>query len=436
MNRLILILFLVLTSESSMAANCTFVIMGGSKDWLSLMPGVNTDISIDVDTAVKMEAMRSGCKIVAMSNDTEADFLTKIKTLPKKAGMTYHLAFTDHGLPAGKNINDSLMITGISNHTTFAKFIDALKVSIPAGSHISYHTNNCYPNLAEALIANNLEKHFDICGGSSTVSEQMSWNMHDLEVYTNGNYSGPYGAVGLHFANDFKKKFGVNPSMSDFHAKAKRGDRGNLTRQPGLVTSMRFANNTIVAKKIKSPLLATDVNELLLAVNWKNDDALNKFLAIPKKTLIESTESFMNGSCKTYQANPFEDFLKTIVPLYSTLLRSDYDSLPAPYGQQSKVAKAWLLANQKKLAVLIATNAREKAEFLKKYKNYPKEKYSNVEEEWQTIKQKQGFALRDFEFNLRTLQEGLVLQSFMINATKEEKARYQAFLACENKPIY
>lgn len=410
--------------------------MGGSKDWLSLMPGLPTDISIDVDAAVKDEARKSGCQIISMANVNEVDFLKKIKSLPKKVGMTYHLAFTDHGAPASKNINESILITGLGEHTTYPKFLNALKETIPKGSHISFQTNNCWPHFSEALIVNNMENHFDICGGSSTIPEQMSWNKHDLDVYTNGNYDGPYGAVGLHYANEFKKINGYNPSLSDFHAHAKKGDRGNRGRQPGLTTSVNYANLILLSKKIKSPLIATDINDLLLSINWKNGEALDKFLATPKQKIDALTESFLSGSCRTFQKNPFEDFLKTISPIYYNLLVSDYDSLPNPYRRQVKDAKKWMQVHQKNLATLLSTIVLEKGEFIKKSKNFPKEKYAKVEEEWVRLKDKHSFALKDYEYNLRILQEGMVIQSFMVNSNPEEKLRYQKFLACENKPIY
>lgn len=221
----ILAMLFIFTFHSSplLAGNCVFVIMGGSKSWISILPGGPTDISIDVDAAVKDEARKTGCQIISMANDDESTFLNNLKALKKtKPGTNYHLAFTDHGAPPVKNILDSALITGLGKHTTYGKFLVALKENIPKGSHVTFQTNNCWGNISEAVIASKLESHFEICGGSSTSAQQMSWNMHELYFRDNGVVIGPYGALGLHYANQFKKKNGRTPGIADFHHNAKK----------------------------------------------------------------------------------------------------------------------------------------------------------------------------------------------------------------------
>lgn len=425
----------ILLAKSS--GNCVFVIMGGSKDWKSLLPGIPTDISIDVDAAVKKEAAKSGCQIISMANDNEANFLKNLKSLSKVSpGTTFHLAFTDHGAPADQNVNKSVVVTGKQQYTTYQKLLNALKENIPKGSHVTFQTNMCWPHVSEAIIANNLESHFEMCGGSSTSSKQMSWNRHDLSINMNGEVAGPYGAVGLNFANEFKEKNGRAPSMTDFHYHAKKGDLGNLSRQPGLTTSLSFANNTLLLKKQISPLVGSDMNELLLEINWKNDAALDNFLNSSNKKIVEFTETHINGTCLNFAKTPYDSFIKKIAPVYYNLINSNFDTLPAPYGVQSKLAKDWLLKNQKNLTKIISSIAIEKAEFVKKNQHFPKEKYPEVEAQWNKLQDKYSTKLRDYEFNLRVLQEGKVVQDFMNNSTAEEKTRFQKFVDCESKPIF
>lgn len=436
-----LIVSLFMSPDLFAASNCVFVIMGGSKNWVTLLPLEPTDISIDVDAAVKSEAKKTGCQIISMANDNEADFLNhfkKLKSITKnnKPGTTYHLAFTDHGAPYdGKGVETPL-ITGVGEHTSYGKFFQALKENIPAGSHVTYQTNNCWPHIAELITTSQLDSHFDMCGGSSGIAEQMSWNLHDLDEDDNGKIIGPYGAVGLHFANAWKKKYGRAPSIADFHHHSKSGDLGNLVRQPGLTTSLSFANSTLRSKKQKSPLVATDIVDLMSDINWKNDKALDQFLGNSTEEILKATESRMTGTCLINQKNPFDDFMKRISPLYSSLMNSQYDLLPAPYGAQNKEAKNWMQKNQKNLARILSGIAIEKAQFIKMNKNYPKEKYTNIEESWNLLKKKHAKSLREYVFHLRILQEGKVVQNFMKDASVSEKSRFQKLIQCESKPMF
>lgn len=428
----------ILTSAEVNASdsNCVFLIMGGKKEWVSLLPGLSTDISIDVDAAVKKEAARSGCKIITTANDSEEVFLAKIKELKKSPkGATFHLAFTDHGAPAGPKLNDSLLVTGPGEYITYGKFFAALKENIPKGSHVSFQTNNCWPHLSEALIENNTEGQFEMCGGSSTIPEQMSWNLHRIYTEDDGTLAGPYGALGLRFANEYKKKNGKNPSLQEFHYHAKKGDLGNLKRQPGLTTSVSFAQS-VVQKKSKNSLLKTDIDDLLLAINWKNDAALEKFLKVDKKSLENLTEKSIDGTCTVYSKDPFGQFLKIIAPLQANLVNTNFLNLPAPISSQSIAAQKWMKNNSKFLAKLLSGIAMEKAQFIKKHKLHPKEKYEKIEKLWEELTEKHSMSLRDYEFNLRILQEGKLVQNFMNVASNDEKKRFSNFLTCETKPIY
>lgn len=439
MRGLFFLLLLALYSNSIFAEtnNCVFVVMGGSKNWLSLFPMEKTDLSINVDAEIKKEAYKSGCRVISMANDDEATFLKKISQLSsEKPGTSFHLAFTDHGAPAGKNVRDSALITGLGEHTTYGKFMDTLKAAIPKGSHITFQTNSCWPNITEAIVASKLESHFKICGGSSTVSEQMSWNLPHLRENYEGRLVGPYGAAGLHFANQFKKKYKRAPSMAEFHYHAKKADFGNIGKQPGLISSASYAHKTLLQKKQKSPLLPVDIGKVLSGISWKDDSALEKFLNSSNADLTRATQSHLNGTCAVYGKNPFDDFIKQIAPVYTQLVNSNFADLPTPYRNESLSAKNWLIKNQKKFTAILSQIAREKAEFVQKNKIFPREKYPKIEEDWEEMNRLHAKLLYDYQFNLRILQEGKVVQNFLNTASTEEKNRFSKFIDCESKPMF
>ncbi|MBC7538248.1 MAG: hypothetical protein H7281_05470 [Bacteriovorax sp.] len=438
--QLIFSLLILFHSTNLMAENCVVVIFGGSKSWISLLPGQATDISIDVASLITSQAKKTGCEILSFSNDSEKSFFEKLKTLKRspydKPGTNYHFAFADHGTSANaKNINDSYIITGLGEYSTYGKLMGALKEDLPKGAHITFQTNNCWPNMSEAIIANDLETHFDICGGSSTSRERMSWNMHELSTSKSGESVGAYGVVGLSFANDMKKNLSRFPSMSEFHYSAKKGDLGNQKRQAGLTTSLSFADLKLKEMKQKSLLNSQDIFETISGINWKNDKALDTFLANTDSQIKMQTDSMLSGMCTIKSAAPYDNFLKTFSALYQNLMNNNPDLLPAPYSKQSKSAKNYFLRNQKNLADLLSTNARERAIFVKKYEFYPKENYKNVEALWNKLISAQNEKLADYEFNLRLLQEGKTIQNFMNSANIKDKERFQKFLDCENRAM-
>jgi len=375
---------------------CVFVILGGSKISPDVLPPGYTDISDDVYKAVTKEAKKSGCQIISMANDEEEKFLNNLKQLSKfKSGTSFHIAFTDHGSHPKDNVNESMVVTGPGDHTTYKKLLDALEKNIPKGSHVSFQTNSCWPNVSEAIIANNLESRLDICGGSSTAAEQMSWNTHKIVIDASGNKIGPYGAIGLQFANEYKQKNGHYPSTFEFHYQAKKGDFSNMSRQPGLTTSLIYAKNQLIAKKIHSPLFGIDMNEVFSKIDWNKDTALDDFLNL-KTISLNSEDEVAKATCKDNGKLPLGNLINAVKPLsnLNNLINSNFELLPSPYREQSWLAKNWLKKNQKKLIKILNANEVEKDAFLKKYKNFPKEKYVATEAEWNKLMARQSQILR------------------------------------------
>lgn len=428
-----------LLSSAAFGGNCVVVILGGAKEYMTLLPGIPTDISIDVENAVKNQAMRTGCMILSTANDSEEEFyktLSRLKNPPfNKAGTNYHIAFTDHGAPPGAKINESIILTGKGHSTTNGRFMKELKNFIPKGSHVTYETNSCWGgSFADAVFANNMDQYFSMCGGSSTAPHVMSWNLHSLSK-TDGKTTGPYGAVGFSYANDVKRATSRFPGIGDFHYQAKKGDVGNLTRQPGLTTSVAFAHYNLLKSKIKSPLDVVDISDTLMSINWKPGLTLETFINGNVETQTHQVQAGLFGACTTKAKNPLTDFMAKFGPLYRNLLNQQTDSLPAPIGGRTKLSRDFLLRNQRMFSSLITTVARERAEFIKKNQNYPREKYANIEEDWKALMRSQNSRMSEYMFHFRQLQEGKTVQAFLGRANAEEKKRFLNLLECEKRPM-
>jgi len=427
-------------STSLIAGDCVVVVFGGAKEWLTMLPGIPTDISIDVDSAVRSEASKTGCRILTMANDTEKDFyenLKKLKSPPyNKAGTNYHLAFTDHGAPPGNKINESVILTGKGQHTTYGKFLTELKNILPKGSQVTFQTNTCWPNFSDALIANKMEDTFSICGSSSTSNAQMSWNLHELEKNNKGETIGPYGAVGLNYVNRVKELTNKFPGISDFHYQAKKGDLGNLRRQPGTTTSLAFAVVKLKEAKAKIPLEQKDISDYFSQINWKNNQEMIKYINGNPATQTQDVDAILTGgTCRNVDKNPFTNFLQNFSVIYQSLINKNLENLPNPYGLRTKKARDFLLRNQKNLSKLLATIARDRAEFIKKNTLHPREKYAEVEAQWQAMSKLHNQKLSDYFFQFRILQEGKTVQEFLSRTNDIDKKRFEKFVKCEKRPM-
>ena len=439
MNKKLLILcWCVFSSMSFAKDDCVFFVMGGAKDWMTLLPKIVTDISISVDAGVKEQARRTGCDIISTSNDTPEDFKKHLAKLKKyKPGTKFHFALTDHGAPPDmRNINGSWLTTGMGQFISYHDFFTNLKNTIPKGSHLTFHVNTCYPGMNDALLANKMEDHFDVCSSSSTMPELMSMNLHELEKLPNGNVRGPYGVLGLDYANEFKKKNGRAPSLTDFHLNGRKGDLGNLKRAPGMTTSMTFAYRVLQKKKMPIPLAHSDLEQRIAIINWKDKDALEKFLSTSKEEIAQTIQMQLAPQCQTKLADPFGKFLNGLAPVYQALMQESSELLPSPYKEYTEASRSWLRAHQKDLHSMLALVAKEKAEFIEKKKLYPREKYPEVEEEWQTMSLRHSEMMSKFDYHLRQMQEGKMLREFFVSATPAERERFNTYHKCEQRPMF
>lgn len=436
LTKLLILICITMLIQPAKASDCVFVILGGAKVLAKELAGTGyTDISDDVFIAVTKEAKQTGCQIISMANDTEKKFVSNLEQLKKfKPGTKFHLAFTDHGARGKESIEESLVVTGAGNYITYKNLLLRLEENIPPGSHVSFQSNSCWPLLSEAIISTKTESKIDICGATSTVSEQMSYNNHKIAVVKQGNKSGPFGAIGINFANEYKKRNGHYPSTLDFNFHAKRGDMGNMSRQPGLLTSLTYAKMQLILKKKQDPLFYIDLNNVLDKINWKSDTAIDNFITGPQSHSIVENET-AGESCKNCVKSPFGGLIRVAEPI-NNLVSTSFDLLPSPFKEQGWQARTWLKKNQKSLAKILENNLKEKNDFIKKHERFPKEKYSATEEKWKKLIARQSLELKDYHFNLRIIQEAKMLQDFIMTASADEKKRFQKFLDCEKKPIF
>ncbi|RPJ78468.1 MAG: hypothetical protein EHM20_03830 [Alphaproteobacteria bacterium] len=370
-----------------------------------------------------------------MANDTEENFVSNLQKLKKfKSGTTFHLAFTDHGGRGKESVDDSLVVTGAGNYITYKNLLLTLEENIPKGSHVTFQSNSCWPLFSEAIISTKIESKLDICGATSTVSEQMSYNAHKIAFDKNGKKNGPFGAIGLNFANEYKSRNGRYPSTLDFNFHAKKGDIANMSRQPGLLTSLTYAKTQLILKKKQDPLFYLDLNNVLDKIDWNGDTAIDNFITGPQSHNIVVNDT-PGAACKDCVKSIYGELIRVVEPI-NNLVNSNFDLLPSPFKEQSWQAKTWLKKNQKSLAKILKNNLKEKNDFIKKYERFPKEKYAATEEQWNKLVSKQSMALKEYQFNMRIIQEGKMLQDFIKSATPSERSRFQKFLDCENKPIF
>lgn len=436
--KFIIIIFIALFTQNIWAKeNCVFFIMGGAKDWMTILPKLVTDISISVDAGVREQAEKSGCDVITTSNDSPEDFkrhLTKLKKY--KTGTKFHFALTDHGAPPDmRHINGSWLTTGMGQFISYHDFFSTLKATIPSQSHVTFHVNTCYPGMSDAILANKLEDHFSICASSSTMPDQMSMNLHEMEKFSNGYVRGPYGVLGLDFANSYKKRYGKAPSLLSFHLNGRKGDIGNLKRQPGMTTSMTFAMRVLQKNKMSLPLGHGDLEQRVNIINWKDRDALEKFLRTTNDEIAKNIQIHLDPTCQEKAVDPFGKFLSGLTPVYLALVEEN-NQLPPPYNEYNAASKKWLKEHKKEMSALLAKVAKEKAEFINKNKLYPREKYVEIELAWQNLSNRHSESLREYDYHLRQLQEGKLLNQFFASATPAERERFNAYHSCEQKPMF
>lgn len=434
-------LSLITLSLNAIAAdkNCLIIVVGGAKDWITLAPGIPTDISIDVDAAARKEARRTGCRVITGQNQDEAEFKAMLKRASKppysRPGTTVHMTFTDHGTPQPGNGKGGMYIgKGVSiQNQDFSKL---LTENFPKGSRMTFSTNICWGSMTEMVTAFNLDSHFDICGSTSTHPNEYSWNVK--KIYKDGNgIIGPYTAVALSHTADLMEQSQNAPSVAAFHMNGKRGDFGNFARLPGFLSSTTFARSVLKANG-KQPDVDNFPLDVFFGEKLKLDGHQDRFSAIGKVKLKAEILKATNEVCAT---NPHDDnlekFLSQFSELYKRLKDVVPDDLPGPYKMQAMRSSRWLENNKVKLANLITNYLSAKNDFWTKNKTRsldPKQSEA-LKNEWEAIKQAHLRSLKDHLFHIRNMQEARTVRDFFKVAKPHEKERFAKFIACERKPV-
>lgn len=432
-------LSLIVLSQSAFAAekNCLIIVVGGAKEWLSLLPGMPTDISIDVDAAARKEARRTGCRIISGHNQDEAEFKDMLKRASKppyyKPGTNVHMTFTDHGAPQPGNGKGGLYIgKGISIPNK--DFSQALTENFPRGSRMTFSTNICWGSMTEMVTAYNLDSHFDICGGTSTHPDHFSWNTSKIGKFKDEVY-GPYSAVGLSFVADSMTSNTSAPSLARFHQVAKRGDIANIKRIPGFLSSTTYARDVL---KSKGALPEVDDLPLEVFFGEKINGQEDRLFTMEEKQMKAHILKAMDEQCAPdLIGDNFQKFLSNFSELYKRLSSVVPAKLPEPYKTQALKSSGWLNNNKAKLADLVAKYLTVKREFWFKNKKRsldPKQSEA-LKKEWEAIQNQHHYSFNEHLFHIRNMQEARTVADFLKTAKPVEKARFEKFVACEKRPV-
>jgi hypothetical protein len=417
-------------------ARCVFVTMGGDLAWISLLGnliGESTDIAIQIDSAIKKEARRTGCTLVSINNDDEAGFLRQVRELGERhEAAHYHLAFTGHNFTGSLKPLEAPFIVGNGHETTFGRFLDALKDGLPRGSRVTFHSNTCFPMMSEAVVAKKLDTHFDICGSSSTVPWRASYNYRQTFEF-NGRRLGGYGVMG------FQQWDPSRPlDVAGFHAAGKQGDAANAGRQPGLTTSQAFALATLQARFPRriSPLGMEDLDARLNSVPWKASPSLSGFLARSPEEILRDTSYLLGRSSRPdEETDSARQYVRNAYGLLTSLQSSDMEPIPEPYHGQARRAREWLGKYSTNLLSLLVRIAREKSTMLLDLRAAGSAKSPETDPRWADLESVHSLWLHDYKVQFRILQEAQLVQSFLLSATPAERSRYLKLVTCESRPL-
>lgn len=437
------------TGLAAAQKKCVIIAIGGAKEWGTLLPGFDTDVSINVHNDALKFAGLSGCAIESVQNQTPEEFREFIKKMGKKYGdgnTNVHLTFTDHGAPSGKNDLEGTIYTGKAGHYKNSAFMDLLKESFQAGTRLTFSNNSCWPSVSGAVIESNLDKHFDICGTASTDRLNMSYNSAYTEIIDN-NYYGPF--LGVAFRSDLDKKLKEkkHSSVYEFQTNGRKGDEGNLLRFPGYSTSMVYADKVLMDKKINSPLR---INPLSFLTNEKYDIAHFKYLlestnfddeVLRIKKSFDNAQAGMVQDCIYQKGNHYNSFLKDFSKILASIHNTQSHDLPSPYKETTLASQQWLSKNYNQLKNLMIEEAKFRNMFIMKNRakiknmNRDPELYAKVLASWNAQKSTFNRKFFDFAFHIRNIQEAETMNIFYKNANEEQKKRMKNFLECEQKPI-
>lgn len=432
-------LSLLFLSGTTLAAknDCLIIMVGGGKEWPLFKPAITTDISILVDKEAKAAANKTGCKIISGHNQSPEEFKEMIRKAGRppyyKPGTTVHMTFTDHGTPQPKDGKNGNLYIGVGTTIRHADLAEILKTSFPKGSRLTFGSSICWGSLSEMVTYQNLDSHFDVCGGTSTHPSYVSMNMMEISRGPKGIKSGPYVAVGLDAAAS-----NPNLTVAEYHATGKFYDLANLYRMPGFLSSTTYARMILKEKGIE-PLIDDHPLESLIetSVSINNIDSMvEKFSEIKLQDDIANV--LKNGDDCTLNTDPsFHSFVKSVGTVFKTLSGPVPSSLPQPYRGNSSQAALFLKYNKKDLPRLLSKFYKAKMDFWAKNKTRaldPKQSAA-LKAEWKEMAIKLKRPLKTFLYHSRVLQEGRTVADFLAVASKQQRARFNKFVACESRPL-
>jgi hypothetical protein len=425
--------------------NCLVILVGGAKEWNSLLSprtwGKPNDISVDVDRVVSLEAKRTGCKVISGSNQNYDEFSRMIKTASKPpyftSGTTVHISLNDHGNSQFLGPDERSLVIGNGKTIMHSSLNNLLRESFPKGARLTTSSSICFGSTPEFPFHFNLDGHFDICGSASTHPEKFSYNSRNIERYA-GRIHGPYSGVGLAAAAD-RAAANRNLSLNEYHQVAKRGDLGNIHKLPGFLTSVAFARHVLLKKKVKVSLDSSPFMQLLertpttekieqTIANFNNSKVYNQILKIMNQF----------GDCPNPGPDPvLKQFFQDFSDFFKTLELSEMEKLPEPMKTQARVANNFLNNNKNGLTKMITSFLKGKVSFWARMKaglSDPSQSRAIISE-WDKERTRLTAGLSRYLFNMRSIQEAKTIQKFLSIATPEERDRYMKFVKCESRPV-
>lgn len=216
---------LLALSVTAHAGNCVVVVVGGAQTKPAAGSKEPRDIASDVLEHTLKTTGKADCQVVSGTNQTPEEFelmLQRAAKLRRDAKTQFHFTFTDHGTQNFVYLKEGVFLP-------YAKVNEILKRNFPAKTPMSYSSSNCYGDLSNFVLDQNLDSHFNICGGESTFPGRLSLN---LRIYRN-DLRGERGAYTAAMVNALAK----GEPLDRAHLAASRADSGNLARVPGLLTS-------------------------------------------------------------------------------------------------------------------------------------------------------------------------------------------------------
>lgn len=393
----------LLFASATHAANCVIVVVGGAQTSPAPKSKEPRDIATDVIMHTFRQAKRTDCEVVSGTNQTPGEFesmLARAAKLRKDDKTQFHFTFTDHGTQNFIYLKESVFYP-------YAKFEEVLRANFPKGTNLSYSSSNCYGDLSNFVLNRDVDEHFNICGGESTFPGRLSLNLRAYKE-SFGKVTGAYTAGMIHALEK-------GESLSQGHQSAMRGDAGNLSRVPGLLTSQAL----VYKELLKSGYLTRD------DLPSTAPDLLNFWAKTAKGSRFPLIAGLQNIFERQMQASDcgevcYYSQMLNLAPLEAAQqipidieLAQYRRVLPPARFLELKASVDWLLRHRKRYADKLSGNL---------------ERATKAQGNAATFDAMEN---PDFYFHLNRVMSAPALKLFMEKAKPEARARYNRFVRCE-----